>query len=146
MATAGFDPERLRSAAERLRRGASLAPLLYAVVGLVVGAVLGTSLVVGTNVIRRVRQLRNREDASELVHEVKGDGDDADDAGVKEVSLRERVPSGALGAGVLLAALGAILGVRRGARMRFDADHALCLLEIEKNTRPPPGGAISRSP
>ncbi len=134
MATAGFDPERLRSSAERLRRSASLLPFVYAIVGFVVGAVLGASLVVGTNVVRRVRQLRNREDTSELVHSIKGDGDEAA-ATVEEVSLRDRVPSGAFGAGVVLAALGAVAGARRAARMRFDAENALCLLEIEKNTR-----------
>jgi hypothetical protein len=132
MTTPGFDPERLRSAAERMRGRAPVVPFFYAVVGLALGVVLGAMLVVGTNVVRRVRQLRTREDASELVHDMKGD---SDDGSVEEISLRDRVPAGALGAGVIFAAIGTVLGSRRGARMRFDAENALCLLEIEKNTR-----------
>jgi hypothetical protein len=122
-----YDPKALRDSAALLARRAGTTPFVYAAVAFVVGALLGASMVVAANALRRLNQLRTHEDAAEVLH--------SEDKAAEVASLFDRAGAGMLGVGIVLGALGGLAGSRKAQKMRLLAQQALCLVEIEKKLR-----------
>lgn len=116
-----YDPEALKSSASRAHRRAGSVAILYAFLGLMIGAPLGASAMVAVNVVQKVNDCRSREDVSEMLEEKR--------------ELLHRAPFGALAAGALLGALGFVFGLQRASALRMQGQTALCLVQIESSLR-----------
>jgi hypothetical protein len=120
---ATYDPAQLARYAARLQTRASFVAFVYAAAAGFAGLPLGTIAVVGINFIRRLQFIRSHEDAAELTH--------TDEL----VSLFNHAPIGALMTGVALGVVGLLAGLARSTELRVQGQSALCLLQMEANTR-----------
>jgi hypothetical protein len=130
---AQYDPALLANLATRLQRRASYVAILYAVLAFAIGAPLGMTAVVGLNMVRRVQDVRTRADYDDLVH--------SEDKREEVVSLVRHAPLGALAAGLPLGVLGLLFGLARRTSLLTEGQTALCLVQLEANTRASGGAA-----
>ena len=124
---AQYDPALLRTLATRLQRRASYVAIVYALVAFGIGAPVGMAAIVGVNMVRRVQVVRSRADYDDLVH--------SEDKREEVMSLLHRAPVGALALGLPMAVFGLLFGMARATSLRVEGQTALCLLEVEANTR-----------
>ena len=124
---AQYDPALLRTVATRLLRRASYVAIVYALFAFAIGAPLGMAAIVGVNMVRRVQEVRTRADYDDLAH--------SEDKREEVVSLLRHAPLGALAVGLPLAIVGFLFGAARATSLRAEGQTALCLVELESNTR-----------
>ncbi len=120
---ATFDPAQLAKHAARLHGRAGYVAFIYAAAAFFAGLPLGTVAVAGINFLRRLQYIRSHEDAAELTH--------TDEL----VSLFNHAPLGALLAALMLGVVGLSLGLARSTELRVQSLSAICLLQVEANTR-----------
>lgn len=124
---ATYDSAALARSATSLHGRASYIAFVYAALFFLAGLPVGTSAVIGINMVRRVHQIRTREDLDEAVH--------AEDKVGEVLSLFGHAPLGALMTAATLGAFGFIVGLARATELRTQAESALCLVQVEANTR-----------
>jgi hypothetical protein len=120
---ATYDPTQLaRHAASLLTRAKYIAFLYTGAAGLL-GLPLGAVAAVGISFLRRLQFVRSHADAAELAQ--------TDEL----VTLFHHAPFGALMTGVALCVVGLLVGRARSTELRVQGQTALCLAQIEANTR-----------
>ena len=120
---ATYDSAQLARYAARLHTRATFIAFVYAAGAGFVGLPLGTVAIVGINFLRRLQFIRSHEDAAELTH--------TDEL----VSLFNHAPIGALMTAVALGLVGLAVGLARSTELRVQGQSALCLVQMEANTR-----------